>query len=97
MTTRGAYQAPFHQVPSLEHWLVYYQKNMHRPFTKLVLILPESPNDQIPKYIDEALNNKSIFAIAGVNGTTSPHFLNAVVKFDDILENDYNTILFQGN
>lgn len=90
MTTQGGQQAP-----SLEHWLLHYKEKMHRPFTKLIILLEDSSEDSIPRYIEEALNNKSIYAMAGVNGTTSPYFLNAVVKFDDILENEIDAKLFQ--
>ena len=93
MTTQGV-----HQAPSLEHWLVQYKDQMHRPFTKLVLLLENLlSEDSIPRYIDEGLNDKSIYVLKGVNGTTSPFFLNAVVKFDDILENEIDAKLFQGN
>ena len=72
---------------TLEHCLVHYKERMHRPFTKLVLIFEDLPKEQISKYIDEAsLGYKSIYAMTGVDGTFSPHFLNAVVKFDDIQE-----------
>ena len=92
MTTQGV-----HQAPSLEHWLVQYKEQMHRPFTKLVLLLEDLSEDSIPRYIDEALNDKSIYVMKGVNGTTSPCFLNAVVRFEVTLEKQIDAKVFQGN
>ena len=67
-------------VRSLEHWLLHYQEEMHRPFTKMLLLL-DAPS---PKTIEQVSDAKSVYAMAGFNGTTSPHFLNAVVKFEDV-------------